>query len=181
MNGSAEYQPYVNYLGPGMVQQGELADPYYFDFISFAQYVAMNREISNNPPFVFEENQPRDVGEGLPYEFVPVVVRRDPSLSNDRLAPAHGNRVGAAILQYIDETLGNTGAGLPKFSLDQRRPSPGTRRMQLHSSRPGDLGSAHRRLTSPANRLLHASFYYLYPFCRSGQLCFFATGQYLHN
>jgi hypothetical protein len=142
VNGSAEYQPYVNYLGPGMVQQGDLTDPYYFDFISFAQYLAMNREISNNPPFVFEEKQPRDVGEGLPYEFVPVVVRRDPSLSNDRLAPEHSRRVGAAVLRYIDETLGSTGAGLPKFSLGQRRPSPGTHRTQPRTT--CELGSLHR-------------------------------------
>ena len=30
----AEYEQYVKDLGPGMVQQGYLTDPYYFDFIS---------------------------------------------------------------------------------------------------------------------------------------------------
>ena len=29
----AEYQPYIDQLGPGVVQQGMLTDPYYFDFI----------------------------------------------------------------------------------------------------------------------------------------------------
>jgi hypothetical protein len=120
----AEYQPYVNHLGPGVVQQGDLTDPYYFDFISFAQYLAIDREISLDPPMVFEERQPRDVGEGLPFEFVPVVVRRDPTVTNDRLAPEHGRRVGTAVLGYIDETLGGTAAGLPKLS---PRPDPGAR------------------------------------------------------
>ena len=30
----AEYEQYVKDLGPGIVQQGYLTDPYYFDFIS---------------------------------------------------------------------------------------------------------------------------------------------------
>lgn len=123
-NSPAEYQPYVNYLGPGIVQQGDLTDPYYFDFISFAQYLAIDREVSLDPPMVFEERQPRDVGEGLPFEFVPVVVRRDLALTNDRLAPEHGRKVGSAVLSYIDEKLGGTGAGLPRFA-HQRRPTPG--------------------------------------------------------
>jgi hypothetical protein len=131
-----------------MVQQGDLTDPYYFDFISFAQYLAVNREISNNPPMVFEEKQPRDVGEGLPFEFVPVVVRRDPSLSNDRLAPEHSRRVGAAILEYIDETLGDTGAGLPNFPLDQHRPSPGTCRSANRCDRKCALLSFRRTVDS---------------------------------
>ena len=121
---SAEYQPYVNILGPGIVQQGDLTDPYYFDFISFAQYLAVNREITLDPPFVFEEKQPVDVGDDQPQQFVSQIVRRDPNLSNEQLAPEHSRRVGKAILNYLDTSLGDTGAGLPKYPLTSK-PSPG--------------------------------------------------------
>merc|ERR1711966_353214 len=50
----AEYSFYKDALGAGAMQQGDLADPNYFDFISFAQYATISREIIN-PPAVFEE------------------------------------------------------------------------------------------------------------------------------
>jgi len=114
----AEYEPYTNALGPGIVKQGDLSDPYYFDFISFAQYLAINREIAQDPPYVFEEKQPveEDSPESdQPQRFVSKVVRRDPTITNDMLAPEHSRRVGAAILNRFDEVLGGTPAALPSF------------------------------------------------------------------
>ena len=114
-----------------MVQQGDLTDPYYFDFISFAQYLTINREIALDPPFVFEERQPieadnDDDGEA-PQQFVTRVVRRDPSMTNNLLAPEHSQRVGQSILNYIEAVLGDTGAGLPKIPTDTpSRPPLGT-------------------------------------------------------
>ena len=100
---ASEYETYKSNLGPGMVQQGDLTDPYYFDFISFVQYKTINREIKNNPLFVFEEQQivpPDNKGSSsslsqeeerndtaAPAVFVPVVVKRDPNLTNKMLIP----------------------------------------------------------------------------------------------
>lgn len=111
----AEYEPYVNALGPGIVQQGMLTDPYYFDFISFAQYATISREISQDPPFVFEEQQPVEVGEGQPQKFVSAVIKRDPSLKNDMLATEHSQLVGNAILDRLDETFGVTKSAIPSI------------------------------------------------------------------
>lgn len=109
----AEYQPYINLLGAGFVKQGDLTDPYYFDFICFAQYKAINREITMDPAFVFEEKQPVQVPEGEPQEFVSKVIRRDPSLTNDMLPTEHSNRVGKRILERFDTLFGGTKSGLP--------------------------------------------------------------------
>ena len=114
---TAEYQPYINALGPGIVQQGDLTDPYYFDFISFAQYQTINREISKDPPLVFVEKQPiqtQDEDANVPQKFADIVVRRDPSISNDMLAAEHGRRVGASIIDRFEQVYGDTPIALPR-------------------------------------------------------------------
>lgn len=68
---SAEYEPYIEALGPGLVTQGDLTDPYYFDFISLAQYLTINRVINSNPPAVFEEQQAVDRGDDGPTNLSP--------------------------------------------------------------------------------------------------------------
>ena len=108
-----------------MVQQGDLTDPYYFDFISFAQYETINREITNDPPLVFEEQQPVSEGDDQPQKFVSVVVRRDPSLTNDKLADEHSKRVGSAILERLDEIFAESGIALMK-RVGNDRPNAGT-------------------------------------------------------
>ncbi|GAX26597.1 hypothetical protein FisN_21Lh064 [Fistulifera solaris] len=118
---SAEYEPYVNDLGPGLVSQGDLTDPYYFDFISFAQYLTINRILINDPPVVFEEQQAINKGDDVPNEFVKVIVRRDPSITNDRLLSEHNERVGKKILDKLNETFGDSPSSLPKF-LNGSRP-----------------------------------------------------------
>ena len=107
-------------MGPGIVKQGELTDPYYFDFISFAQYATINRDIFKDPAVVFNEKIPVEVGEDQPQQFVTVVTKRDPSLSNDILAPTHEQKVGSAILQRLDETFGNTDASITRFEPNSR-------------------------------------------------------------
>jgi hypothetical protein len=106
------------------VQQGYLTDPYYFDFISFAQYATINREITQDPPFVFEEQQPVEVGENEAQKFVATVVRRNPALTNDKLASEHNKLVGSAILDRLEETFGDTPARLPRLEPGSR-PSAG--------------------------------------------------------
>jgi hypothetical protein len=120
---SSEYQDYTEALGAGMVQQGDLTDPYYFDFISFAQYRTINRELTQNPPVVFQEMQPVDQkGEGGKTDFAPVVVKRDPELTNALLVPMHSSKVGAAVLDKLEETFRETDLSLPSLG---NRPDPG--------------------------------------------------------
>ena len=126
---SAEYEYYVKALGPGLVTQGDLADPYYFDFISFAQYLTINRILSSNPPSVFEEQQAIDKGDDQPNEFVTRVIRRDPSLTNDVLVSEHSRRVGKAILTRLDEIFGETDSSLPKIEPGSR-PSVGKKKRE---------------------------------------------------
>jgi len=116
----AEYEQYVSDLGPGIVQQGYLTDPYYFDFISFAQYATINREIFQDPAVLFSEQQPMQVGEDEPQQFISTVVKRDPSLTNDHLGPTHQKMVASAILDRFDETFGATDARIPKFEPNSR-------------------------------------------------------------
>ncbi|KAL7478336.1 hypothetical protein ACHAW6_004105 [Cyclotella cf. meneghiniana] len=110
----AEYQNYATALGPGAMQQGDLADPNYFDFISFAQYSTICREI-HDPAVFFEEQQPVEVGEGEPQQFVKVVVKRDSSLSNGDLLKKHTEIVGNAILDKLNEKFSDTPSAIPRF------------------------------------------------------------------
>jgi hypothetical protein len=124
---SSEYQDYINALGVGMVQQGDLTDPYYFDFISFVQYRTINRELTQDPPYVFQEMQPveqeqQTETDGAKTKFVSVVVRRDPRLTNVMLVPTHSSKVGSAILDRLDEIFGITESRIPKL---RNRPAAG--------------------------------------------------------
>lgn len=98
----------------------------------------MNREITKDPPYVFEEQQPMDEGGDKPQTFVPVVIRRDPSLTNERLAPEHSRIVGAAVLDRLEEIFGKTDSALPKIARGSR-PDPGkwrrTKQLDISSTR----------------------------------------------
>lgn len=106
----AEYLPYSNSLGPGAVRQGELTDPYYFDFISFAQYATINRDI-DKPPKVFEEQQPVEVPDGELQKFKGVVVRRQ--IDSKNLAVRHGEIVGDMILDRLNQIFAATDSAIP--------------------------------------------------------------------
>ena len=116
----SEYLPYVNLLGPGLVKQGDLTDPYYFDFISFAQYSTINRDISVDPSMVFEEKQPVLVGEEDRQEFITKVIRRDPSIDNAMLPKKHDEMVGTKVLEKLNETFGGTASAIPSFENGSR-------------------------------------------------------------
>ena len=108
-----------------------------FDFISFAQYKAMNRDMTQNPAVVFEEQQPVEsvvnetAAQDAPpaQQFVKRVVRRDPSITNAMLPAEHGRRVGEAILDRLVETFAQTASALPLYEKEVAssplgRPSP---------------------------------------------------------
>ena len=113
------------------MQQGDLTDPYYFDFISFAQYAAMNREMLQNPAVVFEERKPvvnNNVPDNNnePQQFTSVIVQRDVAMTNDMLVPSHRQLVGQSILEKLQETFGNTDARIPNLPPPKSRPNAGT-------------------------------------------------------
>jgi len=91
-----------------------LADPNYFDFISFAQYSTISREIIN-PQAVFEEQQPVEVGENELQKFNTVVVKRDTTIPNSELPQRHTEIVGNAIYDKLIEKFGDTASAIPKI------------------------------------------------------------------
>jgi hypothetical protein len=113
---TAEYEPYIQSLGPGYVQQGDLTDPSYFDFISFAQYLTINRVLSD-PAVVFEELQPvlptattledrTESSQQQQQRFEPVIIRR--TITNDQLIPTFQKKLGETVLRYLEDTYRNT-------------------------------------------------------------------------
>ena len=91
-----------------------MADPNYFDFISFAQYSTISREIID-PPALFEEQQPEEVGENEPQKFNTVVVKRDTTIPNSELPQRHTEIVGNAIYDKLVEKFGDTASAIPKI------------------------------------------------------------------
>jgi hypothetical protein len=111
---SAEYEPYLEQLR-GYVKQGDVTDANYFDFISFAQYLTINRVLSD-PAVIFEEMQPiqdDDSKDDAPQRFQSVVVRR--TLRNDQLVPSFDAKLGSAILQHLQDTYQGTPSALPSL------------------------------------------------------------------
>jgi hypothetical protein len=118
----SEYEEYTNAIGDGLVKQGDLTDPYYFDFISFAQYQTINRELTLDPLVMFEEMQPVEPetdgsDASAVAKFVPVVIKRDPAMTNEMLVPTHSSRVGAAILDRLIETFDGTASRIPNMDV----------------------------------------------------------------
>jgi hypothetical protein len=133
----------------GKLRDGYLTDPYYFDFISFAQYATINREITQDPPFVFKELQPFENGENEQQQFVATVVRRDPALTNDKLATKHKFLVGSAVLDRLEETFGDTPARLPRLEAGSRPNSGMYRVLDFHEYiRTLPIWSMHRHYES---------------------------------
>jgi len=116
----AEYKPYSEYLGAGAMMQGDLTDPNYFDFISFAQYNTIVRELVD-PPLIFTEQIPVEVGDDEPQKFDAVVVKRDPSLTSGDLIRRHSDLVGTAIVEKLIEKFGKTASAIPYVDIE--RPS----------------------------------------------------------
>eukprot|EP00854_Cymbomonas_tetramitiformis_P030445 gene30445-38053_t len=89
MGSRSEYEPYVLSYSPLKPRQGDLTDPLYFDFISFAQYLTVSKQIPKGEQ-VFTE-QVNAEGETR-------TVRRDPALrDNSRLPDVIAERVGDLI------------------------------------------------------------------------------------
>mmetsp|Transcript_34972 Transcript_34972/g.54838 ORF Transcript_34972/g.54838 Transcript_34972/m.54838 type:complete len:332 (+) Transcript_34972:83-1078(+) len=85
-----EYEEYLRQT-PGVLQ-GDLADPKYFDFISFAQYHTISEKMKT-PRQVFVEKCGAEGEEE--------VVRRDPTVGDAQLPALHRARVGKRILEFL--------------------------------------------------------------------------------
>ena len=91
----SEWEEYYNFFPKLGLIQGDLTDPKYFDFISYAQYLTLDKEMKNGKQ-VFEELVNAN-GESQ-------IVRRNPLYSDNSLLPSeHSKRVGNKILDYMLE------------------------------------------------------------------------------
>eukprot|EP00891_Asterochloris_glomerata_P008410 jgi/Astpho2/8410/Aster-x1499 len=102
-----QYESYLLQYSPVSIKQGQLSDPLYWDFISFAQAATVAQEIPKGK-FVFQEfcdectNQTR-------------LVRRDPALrDNSQLRPEFELRTGLQIYRGLRKGFrGETFSGVP--------------------------------------------------------------------
>ena len=85
--------------------QGDLADPVYFDFISYAQYAVISDKIKNGKlEFVEKVNATGDTQ----------IVRRDPMFNDNKmLSSVHSAMVGEKLLESIMDTYNNNPKLLP--------------------------------------------------------------------
>lgn len=85
--------------------QGDLADPTYFDFISYAQFAVIADKMRNGKlEFVEKVNATGDTQ----------IVRRNPMYVDNQLLPEfHSSLVGGIILDYIIETYSKNPQLLP--------------------------------------------------------------------
>jgi hypothetical protein len=122
---TAEYEPYLSSVN-GPVQQGDITDPYYFDFMSFVQYVTINRALKD-PETEYDQQEPITGEGGLQStKFDTVHVKR--TLPDDVLVATHEQRVGTAILNFLTDRFGGTPAAVPTtaaaFDGDPQRRRP---------------------------------------------------------
>jgi hypothetical protein len=89
----SEWEDYRNYHQ--YVMQGDLADPLYFDFISFCQYAVISDSMKKGM---------YDFTERVGAEGDVQRVYRNNSIMNENLPAAHSIRVGNKLMTYLIET-----------------------------------------------------------------------------
>ena len=93
----AEWESYKLLYDPIVVEQGKIADPLYFDFISAIQFETISREMKNGKQ-VFKEF----CGEECEEEYK--IVTRSPELQDNQLLPgAFYNRLGALLYDKLSQ------------------------------------------------------------------------------
>lgn len=112
---TAEYQPYLKAAvsGGAPVRQGDLTDPYYFDFMSGVQYLTINRAMKD-PQKDFDQQEPIQNEDGTQStRFKTVSIQR--TMPDDFLIPTFDERVGNTILSFIKDRYKDAGIGLSLF------------------------------------------------------------------
>lgn len=111
-------QGYEEYSRLAPNSQGELSDPSYFDYISFAQYTTIARCLSK-PSKIITEEQPilpgdADFDEGSNVtQFRRAVLPMRADLEGKDLFEAHSRAVGETILTFFEDTYGGTQGAIP--------------------------------------------------------------------
>ncbi|KAA8499286.1 hypothetical protein FVE85_6871 [Porphyridium purpureum] len=111
-----EYEKYIKHTR--VARQGDLTDPAYFDFISYAAFRTVSQEMFGRPQKVFEEQFDAQGSKRL--------VLRDPNISDASLPSRFRQLVGDKVLLGVREQM-----QLPQFEGTQG-PSPSA----LNSSSP---------------------------------------------
>jgi hypothetical protein len=116
---AAEQEAYLALVSPLRVQQGDLEDPLYFDFVCFAQLVSVGQLMrAGVAQQVFQE--------ATGAEGTVQTVARDPALRDDALLPeAYAQRVGDKIFAglrdgFEEEQFGGPPACPPAAAADAR-------------------------------------------------------------
>ena len=109
---TSEYQPYRKSVES--VQQGDLTDPAYFDYMSFVQYSTINRALKD-PEREYEQPEQITDAEGMPSstESKTVLVKR--TLPDELLVPTHEDRVGKTAYDFLNDRFAATPIALPQF------------------------------------------------------------------
>lgn len=111
----AEYQPYVTRVNQagGVVKQGDLTDPYYFDYTSLSQFLTINRAMQS-PERDYEQLEAIQNDDGTQSsDYKPISIHR--TLADKDLIPAYDQRVGMGILNYFQDRYKGTAIALPQF------------------------------------------------------------------
>ncbi|KAF8072881.1 hypothetical protein HT031_000541 [Scenedesmus sp. PABB004] len=95
----SELEGYNLLYAPLRMRQGDLTDPLYLDFISFAQYAAISQEM-RRPAHVFQEyyEDCQGVGDDEPCESGTRTVTRPPQFDDDAALPQSFFRVAGDLI-----------------------------------------------------------------------------------
>ncbi|GMH79395.1 hypothetical protein TL16_g12037 [Triparma laevis f. inornata] len=110
---STSYKSYTSKLSNTIITQGDLTDPYYFDYISYAQYATINRAILK-PNLISIESQPVENSTTGEFIDVPISIRSDLRDDLSIIPKLFRLEVGENILKWFDDRYNNTTASIPK-------------------------------------------------------------------
>ena len=112
---TSEYEPYRDSLAEvgATLKQGDLTDPYYFDYMSLVQYLTINRALSHPEAEYDDQEFIMDDNGVATADFNTRHVSR--SVPNDKLVTTHDERVGTAILSYLTDVFGSTEIAIPAY------------------------------------------------------------------
>eukprot|EP00793_Prasinoderma_coloniale_P005376 PRCOL_00004784-RA len=114
------WQPYLNLYSPSRIDQGDLSDPLYFDYISAAQYLTLARILrdasSGALPLLYERTVyvPPDEEAGTEERWETSVARRNPDLDDAGALQAFIERaVGDTILGHAETDFADAKVTVP--------------------------------------------------------------------